>query len=280
MPTTHHSYHCTMTRIAALLGLALLLTPSAHAQPAKADTAKAAPPIADNSFLMEEAYNQESGVVQHINAFDRTRDGFWVYAFTQEWPAPSQRHQLSYTVPVVNFGAKGIGDLGLNYRYQAIGADGEKLWVSPRLSVYLPTGDESSGRGAGGPGVEVNLPVSYALSDAIVTHWNAGVNLTRLRGSGVTGSSRGVRVGASAIWLVTPTFNLMLESVAGRTQVRDGQGGSETSNSFVISPGMRGAINFASGLQVVPGIAFPVGAGPSSGQRDVFLYLSLEHPFR
>jgi hypothetical protein len=269
-----------MTRIAALLGVALMLAPPARGQQAKPDTTKAAPPIADNSFLMEEAYNQESGVVQHISAFDRTREGFWVYAFTQEWPAPNQKHQLSYTVPIVHFGSTGIGDLGLNYRYQAIGSDDEKLWVSPRLSIYLPTGDEGRGRGAGGPGVEVNLPVSYALSDAVVTHWNAGVNFTRLRGSGQTGSSRGLRAGASAIWLVKPTLNLMLETVAGRTQVRDGQGGTETSNSFVVSPGMRGAINFASGLQVVPGIAFPIGVGPSNGQRDVFLYLSFEHPFR
>ena len=35
-----------------------------------------------------------------------------------------------------------------------------------------------------------------------------------------------------------------------------------------------------SGLQVVPGIAFPIGVGPSHGQRALFLYLSLEHSFR
>jgi hypothetical protein len=47
----------------------------------------------------------------------------------------------------------------------------------------------------------------------------------------------------------------------------------------VISPGVRGAINFTSGLQIVPGIAIPIGAGPSHGERGVFFYLSFEHPF-
>ncbi len=43
-------------------------------------------PIQDNSFLIEEAYNQEAGVIQHISTFERdleTHD--WLYAFTQEW---------------------------------------------------------------------------------------------------------------------------------------------------------------------------------------------------
>jgi len=30
----------------------------------------------------------------------------------------------------------------------------------------------------------------------------------------------------------------------------------------------------------VPGIAFPIGVGPSAGDDAVLLYLSFEHPFR
>ena len=57
--------------------------------------------IVDNSFLIEEAYNQERGVVQHISTFSRAVGTTnWVYAFTQEWPVRGQRHQLSYTIPV------------------------------------------------------------------------------------------------------------------------------------------------------------------------------------
>src|SRR5205823_11660166 len=60
---------------------------------------QAAPPsISDNSFLMEEAYNQEPGVVQHISAFQLFRGAdSWAYSFTQEWPLFGRTHQLSYT---------------------------------------------------------------------------------------------------------------------------------------------------------------------------------------
>lgn len=62
--------------------------------------------IYDNSFLIEEAYNQEKGVVQHILT------GFYSVDkmsgpdirdlgldFTQEWPIFTQDHQFSYTIP-------------------------------------------------------------------------------------------------------------------------------------------------------------------------------------
>jgi hypothetical protein len=50
-------------------------------------------------------------------------------------------------------------------------------------------------------------------------------------------------------------------------------------NSFRINPGMRYAIDFESGLQIVPGLSFPIGIGPSAGEYGMFLHLSFEHPF-
>jgi hypothetical protein len=32
-------------------------------------------------------------------------------------------------------------------------------------------------------------------------------------------------------------------------------------------------------LQIVPGLALPIGLGPIAGERGVFAYLSFEHPF-
>ena len=87
------------------------------------------PEIQDNSFLIEEAYNQEFGVVQHISTFIRLwNSGDWVYSFTQEWPVPGDpRHQFSVTAAAVRRGdfpsqGAGVGDLYLNYRYQLIGS--------------------------------------------------------------------------------------------------------------------------------------------------------------
>lgn len=54
--------------------------------------------IQDNSFFIEEAYNQEPGVVQHIFnlPIDFTNGSREIApSFTQEWPVFSQTHQFS-----------------------------------------------------------------------------------------------------------------------------------------------------------------------------------------
>jgi hypothetical protein len=55
---------------------------------------------------------------------------------------------------------------------------------------------------------------------------------------------------------------------------------TETQYSAIVNPGIRWAHNFPSGLQIVPGVSFPIGFGPSNGSRGVFFYLSFEHPFK
>jgi hypothetical protein len=263
-------------RALALLSLALLLARPLGAQ-------ALATPISDNSFLVEEAYNQEAGVVQHIGTYRRDRAGDWLATFTQEWPAPSQRDQLSYTLPLqtASEGGSGRGDVVVNYRRQVLGADDDPIWFSPRLSVILPTGSVRKGTGAGGPGMQVNLPLSVRLTEQLVTHWNAGATLTHARSDGgVRGNTRGLNAAASAIWLLAPTFNLMLETAWDRSESLDDTGRRVAANNFVLLPGARAAINLASGMQIVPGVGVPIGLGPSRGERDVFLYLSVEHAFR
>jgi hypothetical protein len=263
-----------------LLGhLAVLAAPIRAQQP---DTAKTPPPISDNSFLVEEAYNQEAGVVQHISNYRRAPGGAWIFTFTQEWPAPSQRHQLSYTLPVMGArgAGSGLGDVLLNYRYQAMGKDEEPVWFSPRLSLLVPTGRVSSGRGAGGAGVQVNLPLSIDVSKRLVTHWNAGATLQRARAeNGARGDTRGLNAAASAIWLLSPTLNLMLETAWDRTESLDETGTRAHEDNLVLLPGIRAAINLRSGMQIVPGIGVPMGL-LKGGTRDLFLYLSIEHAFR
>lgn len=242
-----------------------------------------APRIADNSFLLEEAYNQERGVVQHISVFQRSlRRNAWAYAFTQEWPLFGQTSQLSFTLPVERAGARtGVGDVALNYRYQLGGGAGA-VAAAPRASVVLPTGDESEGFGAGAAAFQLNLPVSVALGGAFVSHWNAGGSVTPAarNAAGQEARTTDVALGASVIWLARPTFNVMLEAVWSRVEEVSGPDQRVAREGWHVSPGVRWAHNFASGLQIVPGIAFPIGLGGGAGERGVLVYLSLEHPFR
>ncbi|HKP16229.1 MAG TPA: hypothetical protein VJT85_09190 [Gemmatimonadaceae bacterium] len=263
--------------LGAAVALALTSTASAQAKPDSTP-----PPISDNSFLIEEAYNQEAGVVQHIFTYRRDRDDAWLATFTQEWPIAGQLDQLSYTLPLMSLTGSGaaIGDFAINYRRQVLGRDDEPVWFAPRLSILLPTGNVRKGSGAGGPGAQFNLPLSVRINRGLVTHWNAGGSI--IRAESVFGRRRTIRAvsaGASAIWLAAPTLNVMLETVWDRVEALDEAGARASEESFVILPGVRGALNLPHDLQIVPGIGMPIGVGPSRGNRDLFLYLSFEHPF-
>ncbi len=241
--------------------------------------------IQDNSFLLEEAYNQEAGVVQHIQSFmylKKTKD--WVYTFTQEWPVPDEKHQLSYTIPVVHMtdptNGSGVGDIALNYRYQAILKD--RIAFSPRVSAILPTGDYKKGYGTGATGIQANLPLSVELSDRFVTHWNLGGTYTphAKESGGAKANTVSSNYGASLIYLANENFNLMLEAAGTSAELVQPDGSKRREKTFFINPGVRFASNFASGLQIVSGISLPIGVGPSSGKYGILIYLSFEHPFK
>lgn len=245
-------------------------------------------PIQDNSFLVEEAYNQERGVVQHINTFSRmwnSKD--WSYTFTQEWPVPHNwRHQISYTLIGAHAGAftgsgGGWGDAAFNYRYQLLGDGESRAAFSPRLSVLLPTGDVTRGRGLGATAIQTNLPFSVALNSRVVTHWNAGATFAPNAQSAdhCRAATLGYTFAQSFVFVMSPRLNFLVETVHNRYQSVIGAGATEWESATYVSPGVRWAYNFSSGLQVVPGIAMPIGVGASAGERGLFLYLSFEHPF-
>ena len=244
------------------------------------------PGIQDNSFLVEEAYNQDPGVVQHIQTFARGRDGDWLYSFTQEWPAPGITHQLSYSLSYLRTAgdgaATGIGDAALNYRYQLLGGPEARVSMAPRLSLLAPTGSARQGLGFGGSGLQFNLPLSVVLSPQWVAHSNAGATYVR-RAEDAAGHRADLRIlnlGQSLIWLLRPRLNLMLEATWTRNASVVGENRVAHRTDVLVSPGLRWSYNFASGLQIVPGVAVPLGVGPSRGSRSVLLYLSFEHPFR
>jgi hypothetical protein len=239
------------------------------------------PPIQDNSFLIEEAYNQEPGVVQHIATWSRARGGDWDFTFTQEWPLAGLRHQGSYTLPLVRVdGATGLGDVALNYRYQ-VGTPESGTLLAPRLTLLLPTGSETRGRGAGGAGLQVNLPLTHHAGSRLVTHWNAGATLvpSARDPAGRAATTLGLNLGASAVWLLRPELNLLLEAVWERAESAVGEGAVEGAGIFSLNPGVRWALDFPGALQVVPGLAYTVTPGPDPSPDAVFLYLSFEHTY-
>lgn len=247
-----------------LLAAAILTAVPASAQsdnhPSRSSDPSRKWEITDNSFLVEEAFNQEPGVVQNILTWTHGRNGAWDGSFTQEWPAPGMRHQISYTIPFASTGdAAGIGDVLLNYRFQLREETADGPAISPRLSLILPTGREADGLGAGTAGLDINLPASKQFGDFYV-HANAGYTW-------LPDVQRTVHIAGSGIWRVQPMLNLLLEAVA------------DLNESWTVSPGFRRGWNIGE-RQIVVGAAVPVTRADNRSTAALLTYFSYELPFR
>ncbi len=258
--------------------------------------------IEDNSFLIEEAYNQEPGVVQHI--FNWARGWDWTdgrssafdFVFTQEWPIGSQRHQFSYTIPISTFSEHpdggssseedGFGDILLNYRFQLLKETEHQAAFAPRFSVILPTGDEDEGLGAGEVGYQINLPLSKKLRQWAL-HANAGLTAIPDVKAGVDPAVsfggrtlNGYNLGASAIWLVRPSVNVMFEALAVWNEELTETASENRTYEMLLSPGIRWAPYTSGETQWVLGIGLPIGVSRDAPDISLFFYMSLEHPFK
>jgi len=253
--------------------------------------APATPRIRDNLLVLEEAYNQEPGVVQHILVLGvDPRSRGWSLSFTDEWPVPTDRNQVSITL---NFsrdpGADGVAlsEVLVNWRHQAVGMGGVgPVALAPRLSLVIPTGSLARGTSRGVFGVQGNLPLSIEAGRWVVVHLNGGLTVTP--GAAAGGSRRTLWEPSAGVALVgqpLPWFNLLLEGLFESQEEAD-QGRWRRVQRVTVAPGVRFAIDHGpSGLQVVPGLAasldFQVRRDFRAG-RDlavgVIAYLSFEHP--
>jgi len=216
--------------------------------------------ITDNSFLVEEAFNQESRVFQNIFTWTRNRGGSWDAGFTQEWPMPGMAHQLSYTLGLSHAGsATGFGDVLLNYRYQLLTETASRPAIAPRVTLILPTGREADGFGSGVAGIQINVPASKQFGDFYL-HTNAGFTW-------LPDVERTPHIAGSGTWRVAPMINLMLEGVV------------EFDQSVTVSPGIRGGWNFGD-RQLVIGVAVPLTRVDGGTTSAILTYVSYELPFR
>ena len=268
---------------AVALFLLLVNAAAAAAQPPAGTASPAAEPfrISDNSFLVEEAFNQEAGIFQNI--FNATRlNGDWAATFTQEWPVVSQAHQFSYTLAWSRqAGDSAFGDTLINYRFQAMLEGPGRPAFSPRASLILPTAGEGAGNDSFG--LQLNLPFSKQTGE-VYWHWNAG--LTWLPSAETDPGTRSLEspfVAGSAIVRLRPMLHAMLETVVSFDEYALTVG-SEREALFTFSPGLRGGWDVGD-KQLILGVAVPITWSPSdwSGgqQRDTaaFFYLSYELPF-
>jgi hypothetical protein len=238
-------------------------------------------PLRDNGLLVEEAYNQEPGTLQHAGTFERHGGGAWEFRFTEEIPVAGLAHQLAVSWGALSGedgGGAGVADVDVAWRWQATGDEEAAVAIAPELALTLPVGDASKGRGEGGVVAEVELPASFAFAERFLTHVNLGLSWgPAVRASdGGFGPLVGVRLGQSLVWNVHPRLDLFTEVLWERSRIDPSGGPAQSETSFRVSPGMRGGGHLGP-VEVVAGVAAPIGVGPSRGDNAVLLYLSFEH---
>jgi hypothetical protein len=244
--------------------------------------------IMDNSFFVEEAYNQEPGVVQNIfngiygreNFSPPTRQTFDTF-FTQEWPVVSQAHQFSYTIPYGFVWENGhnvndVGDVFLNYRYQAYLDTNSLTAFSPRMSLVLPTGGFRKGFGNDTLGYQWNLPFSTTFRDRWFIHLNAGLTYLPNAATSPRHDLLAYNLGGSVIYCVNDRFNVLCEWIGVWNENQENTGRFVRRLSSVISPGFRYAFNPNEDVQIVVGLAAPFGMTESAPDVGAFVYFSYE----
>lgn len=245
------------------------------------------PPIKDNSFLIEEAYNQEPGVIQWIATVQHfaSPSRYWGIALTNEIPLHGMRHQFSWTFPLESeneWDNRYPGDLSFHYRYQIMdGTNG--VAIAPRLSMILPTGEKRYGDSED---VEwqTNFPVSMEFLRDFALHLNAGATLSLNHDLESRSESEfsvsedflSLWLGGSIVWRAHPNGNLLLEIVHYANDEFRGEGKVARIGETIVNPGTRIAINAPFG-QFVPGFALPIRFADGETDIGIFGYLSFEH---
>jgi len=238
-----------------------------------------AEPLEDNSFLVEEAYNQEPGVVQFIQVYQKQNKGKdWNYTFINEIPMGGQADQFSYEIPYAYIEAVDktqVGDIKINYRREFVRS--ESFVTTGRLSVISNSGDYKLGFGNGAVGYEASLLNSVVINSKWTQHWNVGAQFVPKSKDALDNTADTSKFfwALSNVYFVTDTFNIMLEMTGSSFEEVLGQDSTTWNQENMISPSVRYAYDVGS-WQFVPGLALPIGLGNMAGQNQVLGYLSIE----
>jgi hypothetical protein len=248
----------------------------------------------DNSFLLNEAFTQEKGIMQFISTIyhDNLHDKNFSCTFTHEIPLNHHRHQVSYSLrynfmqpQATSQDNDGWGDTDIGYAYML---SGKEAWIMvvPQLTIIIPTGDPSRDLGYGGLGGRLALTITKRLSRKLVSHYNASYTIVHkadryneISGEKVKAFEKTLHdqdLAGSIIWYPVRKVNIMLEYISSfRSQISTSGTISKIQES-VVNPGFRLALDLKT-LQIIPGLSVPIAfSNDYQRQTGVFVYLSIE----
>ena len=183
----------------------------------------------------------------------------------------------------------GIGDILLNYRYQALEEGEVKPAFAPRFSLILPTGNRDAARAMAWSAINGRLPFSKKLGPRFAPNANFGVNLSCPRVRSAWAAARGTlsprhslvtyNVGAQrdirAIAAVSPDARVDWRAPRKASMMRARPGGHSCRHclpGFRDGGGERGEIAGRRRRW-----RCPIGLNHKADNHGAFLYFSIEH---
>jgi hypothetical protein len=241
--------------------------------------------IEDNSFLLEEAFNQEWGVYQFIQKYQTAKVAKgYEYSFENEIPITDKTQQFSYEFAFGRPDSAGhgaISDVTLNYRLQPYNKDG--VLLADRFGLILPTGRVDKNAGNGVYGFEFMQAGTIAINENFVTHFNFGFDVlpnAKTAGIDKRRTLSSFTGGSSIIYLWKDNVNLLFEALLQSGQSTNPDGSKTADTTLTLNPGMRFAMDFEwQETQIVPGISFPTEVLNGPTEHGVLVYLSIEPKF-
>lgn len=241
--------------------------------------------IEDNSFYLEEGFNQDAGMVQFIQSYEMsTRVSQGLYDLTIEMPITDKVHQWSYGFEALNKGNEGrqdIGDSVLSYRYQSLNRDG--YLMAERFGLILPTGSVEHETSNGVLGLDFKYAATIPVATLWMNHWNVGSrilpNSKRFKQK-VRVSEQEYSLATSGVYLYSDHLNLILEAIFTNFNGFGDEGEKITENAITLNPGIRVDFDIDwNATQVVPGISFPARFVGGLIEQGILFYLSFEPNF-
>ena len=243
--------------------------------------------LQSDEFLVDTAYLQDQDEFLHKFRIQRTNGRRWSADFTEEVTVGSEKNQVVFSIPAHLGGnadeqSKGFGDAQIEYSYGLYGDSKSRVTISPGIRLSLPLGNFRAGLRTGGSGGSFKIPVGVMLGRRFGS--NSIYEMTFTHSARNTDGDRAntlnTEVGQSFVWFAKPRFNFFVEALWERSQEVTGRGSTANVRSLMISPAIRWVHECKNGLTISPGVAVPIGAGPSRGERNIFFYISFGHPLR
>jgi len=268
-------------------GSAQQKAPTVADQAEKRNSARDLRRLQDDEFLVETAYLQDESDLFHKLTFERTGRHSWSAVFKEELTIGNENRNFVFSIPAHLVGtgtqkSRGFGDAEIEFSYGLYGNGSSRITISPGIGLSLPTGSVRKELGSGGAGLSVKLPVSVAITEWFTS--NSIVEFCHTRSArntdGQSANTSEYAIGQSFVWFAKPKLNFLVETVWERQQEVTGHGSTVNSHSFLVSPAVRWAYEFKGGLTVSPGVAIPIGLGPSRGENNILFYIAFSHPIR